>query len=687
MLPPIHLNKKGNGIMKSKVITAFFAVSVMVSFTNADVVSNNGIAKDSVTGLMWQDDADTVNVRKDWEGAKQYCQDLRLGGYSDWQLPNIYEHTTLLNNTERRSQYIIDGFQNAGFLGYWSSTESVSLSGNAWSVYHGYSDYHGKSNWLFVRCVRAGQLSFDTLSLLKKEGKLKVSQKNMDKISKIPVAEKAQADIVSDYNETAKIKELQIIVNGNIKWDNEKNYKNTFENLTILNGLVWTTNHWNKNWYEGQKLCSNLTINSGGIIFNRFQLPSMSELSSLYTSGELRFGAYYEQYWSSEIPIGVHSDRDALVYDINRRAGDSTYKDSSLHVRCILSNDFFNNYSINDIANKLDYFNMKSVSDLVFPQKPEKNPYKELIKDEFETTEQFNYRIEEAKRIIDLENSNNLKNWNKLILNQKQEQKNKLIILENNKQNNYLQYLEVAMHIKYGNPKINEVTYNADKQVFDILLSSSRNNYSKKVEIPVKLQYAQKFKAILTDKTFTPTVEYRVINGELKFSAITEIKDPELLVEESEYNKAYNIKSNKDSISALYQFISKYPNSTFKASAESRIRELEEEIRLKKEKEDRDRIKREKEDRERQIRIEKNNERKQQSYYAKKYVGDKVCKDGTTAIILSITITAYVENVNGNNIQLRISDTEGTTPYMNGVTLYKNSLIWDDYSSWYKCNY
>ncbi len=57
------------------------------------------------------------------------------------------------------------------------------------------------------------------------------------------------------------------------------------------------------------------------------------------------------------------------------------------------------------------------------------------------------------------------------------------------------------------------------------------------------------------------------------------------------------------------------------------------------------------------------------------------------ALFLSITITAYVENVSGDNIQLRIADTEGTTPNVKGVSLYKNTLIWDDYTNWYKCDY
>jgi hypothetical protein len=211
--------------------------------------------------------------------------------------------------------------------------------------------------------------------------------------------------------------------------------------------------------------------------------------------------------------------------------------------------------------------------------------------------------------------------------------------------------------------------------------------FDKVVTIPVSLKYAKKFKAILTDKNFKPTIEFQIKNNKLVFSGIKEIKDPEVLVEESEYKKAYNIKNNKSSLSALQQFIDKYPNSTFRSSAKSRISILKEKIKVQKEKDRLAKIKREKENRIREEKIAKAKKRKQDSYYAKKYVGDKVCKDGITAIILSITITAYVERVNGDAIQLRIADTEGTTPNMNGVTLYKNTLIWEDYRSWYKCNY
>jgi hypothetical protein len=80
------------------------------------------------------------------------------------------------------------------------------------------------------------------------------------------------------------------------------------------------------------------------------------------------------------------------------------------------------------------------------------------------------------------------------------------------------------------------------------------------------------------------------------------------------------------------------------------------------------------------------NQLERQQYLAGKQKGDMVCKDGRMAIFLDITIRAFVEDVEGNNIRVRIADTEGTSPFYNGVTLNKNTIIWDNYQEWRKCN-
>ena len=189
--------------MKKKIFS--IALLGIFSTLSADVISKNGIAKDSVTGLMWQDEPITevektalykkTNRSKagDWNYAKTYCENLTLSGFSDWRLPNIYELITLLDNTKSSTPIIINGIENISSFYYWSSTTYASGSSYAWDVDFGYgnalSDY--KTNISYVRCVRAGQLNFNNLVILKNKGKVKVSQENIDKIS--PNAEKIRA--------------------------------------------------------------------------------------------------------------------------------------------------------------------------------------------------------------------------------------------------------------------------------------------------------------------------------------------------------------------------------------------------------------------------------------------------------------------------------------------------------------
>lgn len=503
-----------------------------------------------------------------------------------------------------------------------------------------------------------------------------------------------------DKNLNVNPKKPNISANGNIEWSSSDNNFN-FNNIRYRKNLFWSKQmaHHKLNWYKAKKYCNNLSIRNSGVLFNNFRLPTSDEFwysfkTGYYVSEDLPSNMKRKSFFTNTVSKTYKNN--IIVIDVgssNVEVRDHTKKNSryigsfSQHRIYVMCTSDKISGSVQNIAkNMFEKFEENS-SKLSLPKKPIKMRYKKLLKDEFETTKQYNSRINESKKSIDLQNKKKIKSWKQKIENQKLKYKSKLKRLKNSRKSDYIRYLQKAMHIKYGSPKIINVEYNADNQIFEIKLKSTRDGYNNKVKIPVKIKYAKKFKKILEDKNFKPTIEFKVVNNKLIFSGIKEIKDPEVLVEENEYKKAYKIKNNKNSISELQKFIAKYPNSTFKSSAESRITNLKKEIRVEKEKERLYKIRRAEEDRKTKEKWKKERERKQQSYYAKKYVGEKVCKDGTTALILSITITAYVERVNGNNIQLRISDTEGTTPNFNGVTLYRNTLIWDDYSSWYKCNY
>ena len=150
---------------------------------NAQIVSTNGIATDSATGLVWQDNSEAKTNKKDWNGAKSYCENLTLGGY-DWRLPNIFELTTLIDNTKSEKPYVIDGIKNIDSIRYWSSSTFVDNIDYAWRVRfnRGDDDMESKTLRNYVRCVSGKELSFDDLLLLKKSGKIKVSQENIDRI-------------------------------------------------------------------------------------------------------------------------------------------------------------------------------------------------------------------------------------------------------------------------------------------------------------------------------------------------------------------------------------------------------------------------------------------------------------------------------------------------------------------------
>ena len=74
-------------------------------------------------------------------------------------------------------------------------------------------------------------------------------------------------------------------------------------------------------------------------------------------------------------------------------------------------------------------------------------------------------------------------------------------------------------------------------------------------------------------------------------------------------------------------------------------------------------------------------ERIEAQYRQPKQVGDKVCRDGGH-LFGRYTIKAFVEQVQGQRIQLRISNSGG---YM-GTEYAENRLVWGEYWDWRACN-
>ena len=113
------------------------------------------IVKDTDTGLIWQDNRAAKIRKKDWNGAKSYCDKLTLAGYSDWRLPNYDELLSIVDHSKDKPA-IKNGFYNVAFKNYWSSSVLVSDSSHAWfvSFYHGDTFFRNTDKIYNVRCVR-----------------------------------------------------------------------------------------------------------------------------------------------------------------------------------------------------------------------------------------------------------------------------------------------------------------------------------------------------------------------------------------------------------------------------------------------------------------------------------------------------------------------------------------------------
>lgn len=138
------------------LFTLSFSLIVFPTLLIAEFLRDNikEIVLDTSTNLIWQDDNTPATIT--WKNAISHCENLSLGGYNDWRLPNFNE----LNSLADRSTYkpaISSVFQNVFSSNYWSSTTRESFPSHAWVVdfYNGHDDWDNKTFSDYVRCVRS----------------------------------------------------------------------------------------------------------------------------------------------------------------------------------------------------------------------------------------------------------------------------------------------------------------------------------------------------------------------------------------------------------------------------------------------------------------------------------------------------------------------------------------------------
>ncbi len=136
------------------------------------------IVTDHVNKLMWQDDAAASSVHKSWvtmanyiagnyddtsgDTATTYCENLTLGGFTDWRLPTVEELNLIVDYS--RYYGVFSSATDTTFVNdfpyyYWSSNTVVhpDLISYAWTVgfYYGDTNLGSKLDISpYVRCIR-----------------------------------------------------------------------------------------------------------------------------------------------------------------------------------------------------------------------------------------------------------------------------------------------------------------------------------------------------------------------------------------------------------------------------------------------------------------------------------------------------------------------------------------------------
>lgn len=119
--------------------------------------NGDGTVTDIATGLMWQQAEDRPMT---WETALAYCQDLDLGGYDDWRLPDIRELSGLVDDLRRNPSIDTAYFPGCRPANYWSGTSYARYPDFAWYVRFadGRVQQGGqKGRQYYVRAVRGGE--------------------------------------------------------------------------------------------------------------------------------------------------------------------------------------------------------------------------------------------------------------------------------------------------------------------------------------------------------------------------------------------------------------------------------------------------------------------------------------------------------------------------------------------------
>ena len=122
-------------------------VSGNIATTQSFTDNGDGTIKDNHTSLIWQkcimgfnndincsDDGNGTNNASTWADALAYCENLNLGGSTNWRLPNINELKSILDNKKVSAPFVDNLFLNTTGP-FWTSSTNIANTNDAFYVY------------------------------------------------------------------------------------------------------------------------------------------------------------------------------------------------------------------------------------------------------------------------------------------------------------------------------------------------------------------------------------------------------------------------------------------------------------------------------------------------------------------------------------------------------------------------
>jgi hypothetical protein len=171
-----------------------------VTITSRFVDNSDGTILDRLTDLTWEKSISQTAVT--WEDAILYCENLNLGKYTDWRLPNVKEIRSLSDENKVQPSVNNTIFSGVTITKYWSSTSLPNQTTKAWYLDNnfGITTYDVKTATHSVWAVRGGttSASSNTSEIKKSEIHIYPNPFNSHFVieSKIPIAKIQIHDII-----------------------------------------------------------------------------------------------------------------------------------------------------------------------------------------------------------------------------------------------------------------------------------------------------------------------------------------------------------------------------------------------------------------------------------------------------------------------------------------------------------